>query len=207
MRKLSLLIAMILCVTIGGVYAAWTYTNPAKDLTDERIEQLITISTATEEGAAGTYAIETNVTGMSIEQLGTNNEGKDFHTAVLEYTTKDGAAPYVKFTLKLKENTGSDIFDTLKSYYTVTVEDVATQYNGQNIFVDKVVPEEEKGTEIAWEYDSANDIYYFTVQLENEIALNNFVLASKGEHTAFKNALGRPVLEVKLSDGQLPQAE
>ena len=207
MRKLSLLIAMILCVTIGGVYAAWTYTNPAKDLTDERIEQLITISTATEEGAAGTYAIETNVTGMSIEQLGTNDQGKDFHTAVLEYTTKDDAAPFVKFTLKLQENTGSDIFDDSKSYYTVTVEDVATQYNGQNIFVDKVVPEEEKGTEIAWEYDSANDIYYFTVQLENEIALNNFVLASKGEHTAFKNALGRPVLEVKLSDGQLPQAE
>ena len=214
MKKLSLLIAMVLCVTIGGVYAAWTYTNPAADITDQRIGQLITISTATEQGAAGTYAIETNVTGMSIEQLGTNDDGKDFHTAVLEYTTKDGAAPYVKFTLKLQENTGSDIFDEsnpnkLVSTYSISVVDVASTYNDPNddsqdpkdIFLD------EKGeTVIVWEYDSANDIYHFTVQLENEIALNNFVLASKGEHTLFTKALGSPVLEVKLSDGITPQA-
>lgn len=201
MKKLSLLIALILCVTIGGVYAAWTYTNPAADITDERIEQLITISTATEQGAAGTYDIETNVTGMSIEQLGTNNDGKDFHTAVLEYTTNDNEAPYVKFTLKLQENTGSDIFNTLKSKYSIEVVDVADTYGGQNIFADAVSGE----TEIAWEYDSANDIYHFTVQLEDEISINNFVLASKTEHTAFTTALGRPVLEVKITDGITPQ--
>ncbi|MBR5192265.1 MAG: hypothetical protein IKW33_02505 [Clostridia bacterium] len=201
---------MVLCVTIGGVYAAWTYTNPAADITDQRIEQLITISTATEQGAAGTYAIETNVTGMSIEQLGTNDQDKDFHTAALEYTTNDDAAPYVKFTLKLQENTGSDIFNTLTSKYSIEVVDVASAYDNPNdnpdegpkdIFVDIKTGE----TVITWEYDSVNDIYHFTVQLENEIALNDFVLASKPEHTAFTTALGRPVLEVKITDGTTPQ--
>lgn len=27
MKKLSLLVALILCVTIGGVYATWTYAG------------------------------------------------------------------------------------------------------------------------------------------------------------------------------------
>lgn len=78
MKKLSVLIALVLCVTIGGVYAAWTYTNPTADLTDRHFEQLITISAAIEEGAAGEYAIETNITGMSIDQTGTNSEDIDF---------------------------------------------------------------------------------------------------------------------------------
>ncbi len=204
MKKLSVLIAMILCVTIGGVYAAWTYTNPSADITDEKLEQLITISTATEEGAAGVYNVETNVTAMSIEQAGAEGvaAGEDFHLAKLQYTTADGQAPYIKFTLKLAENTGSDIFDTLKTTYTITVEDVATQYGGQDIFVDLKAG----NTEIVWEYDDAEDVYYYEVLLENEIAINQFILASKPEHTAFVAALGRPVLEVHVSDGTTPQA-
>ena len=202
MKKLSVLIAMILCITIGGVYAAWTYTNPAADITDEKFEQLITISTATESGAAGTYAIETNITGMSIEQLGTNDDGLDFHTAVLQYTTKDSEVPYVKFTLKLQENTGSDIFTTLKTKYSVDIVDIVSQYDGKDIFVDSKPNE----TVINWEYDTANDIYYYTIaDISTEITLNDFILSSKPEHTAFTNALGRAVLEIKITDGTVPQ--
>lgn len=201
MKKLGILIAMILCVTIGGAYAAWTYTNPSADLTDKRAEALITISTATESGAAGEYNIETNITGMSIEQLGTNSEGKDFHTAVLEYATKDGQDPYVKFSLKLQENTGSDIFNTLVSKYTIEIVDVADQYASKNIFVDHVDGE----TEISWVYDDVNDIYTFEItDFATEITLNDFILSSKTEHTAFTAALGRPVLEIKITDGVTP---
>ena len=200
MKKLSALIAMILCLTIGGVYAAWTYTNPNADITDKRFEQLVTISTATEAGAAGEYDIVTNITGISIEQLGTNDQGKDFHTAVLNYVTNDDQAPFIKFTLKLKENTGSDIFDTLESTYTIEVVDVGSQYGGKDIFLDHNPNE----TEINWTYDSANDIYYYELtDLATEITLNDFVLASKAEHTLFTAALARPVFEVKLSDGTL----
>ncbi len=204
MKKLSALIAMILCVTIGGVYAAWTYTNPNADITDKNFEQLITISEATESGAAGTYAIETNITKMSIEQTGTNSNGTDFHKAVLEYTTSDGETPYVKFTLKLQENTGSDIFETLTSTYSITVEDVVSQYNSKDIFIDNFPNK----TEIEWKYDSVNDIYYYIIEdISTEIALNDFILSSKPEHTAFSTALGRPVLMVTISDGVTPQAQ
>ena len=203
MRKLSVLIAMLLCVTIGGVYAAWTYTNPSADITDQRFEQLITISTATEEGAAGTYAIETNITGLSIDQKGTNSEGVDFHKAMLNYTTRDDETPYVKITLKLKENTCSDIFDSLVSTYAVNVLDVVGQYASADIFTDH----KSGTTEIQWTYDSVNDIYYFEItDMSEEITLNDFILASKSEHTAFSAALGRPVLEISVSDGVAPDS-
>lgn len=201
MKKLSVLIALVLCVTIGGVYAAWTYTNPDADITDRHFEQLITISAATEEGAAGAYAIETNITGMSIDQTGTNSNGDDFHKAVLNYTTSDGETPYIRFTLKLKENTGSDIFNTLTSKYSIAVVDVVSQYDSKDIFVDKKAGD----TVIDWQYDSANDIYYYQITgMDAEIALNEFTLSSKPEHTAFTAALGRPVLEVKITDGTAP---
>ncbi len=203
MKKLSVLIALVLCVTIGGVYAAWTYTNPNADLTDRHFEQLITISAAVEEGAAGAYAIETNITGMSIDQTGTNSDGIDFHKAVLNYTTSDSATPFVRFTLKLNENTGSDIFDTLTSTYSIAVVDVVSEYKGNPIFADNKAGD----TEISWQYDSANDIYYYEItDLATEITLNDVILSSKPEHTAFATALGRPVLQVKISDGVAPQS-
>ena len=197
MKKISLLIAMILCVTIGGVYAAWTYTNPSADITDINHEQLITIDAAKQEGAAGTYNIETNVTKMSIDQYGSNDGVHDFHKAMLNYATDDGEEAYVKFTLKLKENTGSDIFDTLVSKYSVAIVDVGGQYKGSDILVDLISGE----TEIEWEHDEVNDIYWYQVKLVDEVAINDFVLANKTEHTNFVNALARPVLVVNINDG------
>ena len=201
MKKLSVLIALVLCVTIGGVYAAWTYTNPDADITDRHFDQLITISAAIEEGAAGEYAIETNITGMSIDQKGTNSESVDFHKAVLNYTTSDDQTPYIRFTLKLKENTGNDIFNTLESTYSVDVVDVVSQYDSKDIFIDSKAGE----TVINWSYDSANDIYYYEIDdMSTEITLNDITLLSKSAHTAFSAALGRAVLEVKISDGIVP---
>ena len=200
MKKITVLLALIICVTVGSVYAAWTYTNPAADITDQLHKTLITIDAATEEGAAGTYAIDTNITAISIDQAGANSNGDDFHKAMLNYTTSDGQAPYVKFTLTLKNNTGSDIFNTLTSTYKIGIEDVAGQYNGQDIFIDKIAGEKV----IEWAPGEEVDTYVCTVELDDEIALNDFVLASKGEHTAFTAALGNPVLAVKISDGIVP---
>ena len=205
MKKLSVLIALVLCVTIGGVYAAWTYTNPDADITDEYFNQLITISAATQEGAAGEYAIETNITGMSIDQKGTNSENVDFHKAILNYTTSDGETPYIKFTLKLKENTGSDIQSKLQTKYAVNLLDIHGQYKDTDIFTDHVLGETVIDWNSDWQYDAASDTYSFTIDnMDSEITLNDFTLSSKPEHTAFHTALGKPVLEVKITDGIVP---
>ena len=46
MKRLSILIALMLCVTIGGVYATWTYagTNDIADAFAEAKSQLQTLN-------------------------------------------------------------------------------------------------------------------------------------------------------------------
>ena len=55
MKKLSTLIALLLCVTVGGVYATWTYTSDAVDIMDVTKEAVIELENATTSGAAGTF--------------------------------------------------------------------------------------------------------------------------------------------------------
>ena len=87
--------------------------------------------------------------------------------------------------------------------------DVNSQYKDANentvdIFNDLVVGT----TTIAdgaggdWELvDAENRIFSYTIYLDQEIALNNFVLKSKQEHTDFGVALGNPLLRIDVSDG------
>ena len=56
MKKLGLLIAMILCVTIGGVYAAWVYPQ-SDDVADVTHHTILTLPDATFSGTYGTYAV------------------------------------------------------------------------------------------------------------------------------------------------------
>lgn len=208
MRKLSALIAMILCVSIGGVYAAWTYTNSAKDIADVYEAYTITLTTATEEGAHGVYSIDTNITKFTIDQNGTNVSTDDFHKAVLNVVTSDGQPAYIKIKLDLAPNApkDEDVFAAFDTTYDIKVVDVNSQYkdadnNTVDIFYDKHV-----GTttiaDTAWELvDADNRIFSYTIHLDQEIALNNFILKSKQEHTNFGTALGNPLLRIDVSDG------
>jgi hypothetical protein len=194
---------MILCVSIGGVYAAWTYTNSAKDIADVYEAYTITLTTATEEGAHGVYSIDTNITKFTIEQNGTAVPEDDFHKAVLNVVTSDGQPAYIKIKLDLAPNAPKDevVFAAFDTTYDIKVVDVNSQYAGSDIFYDKHV-----GTttiaDSAWELvDAENRIFSYTINLDAEIALNNFILKSKQEHTNFGNALGNPLLRIDVSDG------
>ena len=207
------MIAMILCVTIGGVYAAWIYASPSQDIADVSATKAIGMSTAIETGAAGEYGINTNLlatgmaSGISVEQAGVNTNGYDYHKPLIEYTVEGDEDAYIMFTLKLAENAPADIMTTLKSYYKISVIDVNSQYEGQDIFKDMVVPADDKGTESVWEYNREDDIYECKIYLKNEIDINDFILDTKVKHTNFFNALGGAMLKVEISDGQVPAGE
>ena len=203
MRKLSALIAMILCVSIGGVYAAWTYTNSAKDIADVYEAYTVTLSTATEEGAHGVYNIDTNITKITIDQNGTNVPTDDFHKAVMNIATSDDQRAYIKITLDLAPNAPKDevVFAAFDTTYDLKVIDVHGQYAGSDIFND-LVPGATTIADGAWTVENAeNRIFSYTIYLDEEIALNNFVLKSKQEHTNFGVALGNPLLRIDVSDG------
>lgn len=208
MRKLSALIAMILCVSIGGVYAAWTYTNSAKDIADVYEAYTVTLSTATEEGAHGVYSIDTNITKLTIDQNGTNVPTDDFHKAVLNVATSDGERAYITITLDLAPSAPKDevVFAAFDTTYDLRVIDVNSQYKNADGDMDDIFEDLKVGTKtIAYEdwtkKDATNRIFSYTIYLDEEIALNNFVLKSKQEHTAFGTALGNPLLRIDVSDG------
>lgn len=208
MKKISALITTVLCLTIGGVYAAWTYTNSAMDIADVNETYTITLTTATEAGAHGTYSIESNIQRLTIEQNGESDPTADYHKAVLQFHTTDSTAPYIKICLDLAVNAPNDVLDTLTTTYELSVRDVASQYAGKDIFVDHKTGATAKTTiaKADWTLEDAEEgIYSYTItDFAEEFSLNDFVLESKSAHTAFGVALGNPVLRIDVSDGKLP---
>lgn len=203
MKKLSALIAMVLCLTIGGVYAAWTYTNDAADVTDVYKTYTISISAATASGAIGDYTIESNITGLSIEQNGEADPSKDFHKAVLEFATSDSEAPYITIKLDLRPDAEDTALQNLTTTYEISIVDVVGQYDSKDIFIDNKTGAQAKTTIPGWTtVDEAQGIYTYTItDFAAEFELNDFVLGTKAEHTTFGSKLGSPVLKIDVSDG------
>lgn len=65
-KRLSLLIALVLCFTIGGVYATWVYTQ-SDDVADITKAGTINMTDATFEGTYGTYAVDVKGATMEVD--------------------------------------------------------------------------------------------------------------------------------------------
>lgn len=77
MKKFSALVALALCVIIGGVYATWTYAGTELDPTHMELSH--SLEGAVQEGSIGTYVIDTNSVMIKIDQTASND-----YTAVLK---------------------------------------------------------------------------------------------------------------------------
>ena len=101
MRKLSLLIALMLCVTVGGVYATWMYSGNT-DIVDREAEAMIALAGADFDGAAGNFAISSNLK-LTIDD--TNND-KD---AELIFASTDGQPIHLTITFTPSANADDDV--------------------------------------------------------------------------------------------------
>lgn len=66
MKKISLLIALVLCLTISGVYATWVYSQ-SDDVADITGAKAITMTEATFTGTYGTYSVDSSNLTMVID--------------------------------------------------------------------------------------------------------------------------------------------
>ena len=66
MKKLSVLIALMLCITIGGVYATWTYTQTT-DVADESVGAAMNLTGVAYAGSYGTYEIDKTTLALTID--------------------------------------------------------------------------------------------------------------------------------------------
>lgn len=181
MKKLSALIALILCVTIGGVYATWNYAQGSVDNKEEYLDGNTTaLAGKVESTDKGTITIDDSALQILIDDVDNNLAGELYITGSIDVTF----AP----------NQGADaevIANGVALQFALgTTENF--NYNGNPIFAVTTTAQElglVKGTTTI----SADT-------LKNLITLNTLNLPTVAEYDAFRAALHSGSLVITVSE-------
>lgn len=208
MKKLSALIALMLCVTIGGVYAAWTYAG-TNDIADSFAEVKVTIEDAELTGANGTYKIESNLV-LTVDQA------NDAHEAELEFTANNGSPIFLKVTFTPSANAPQSVKDSgvlSELYYGTTVPmqyrmdsdgNFSKTGTHTNIFTFSNVANGSLDNTFTWTKE-ADGTFTYTLDeadLKDAIKLSQiFVLDTKQEHDVFGGHVSPDETQPDLREG------
>lgn len=207
MKKLSVLIALMLCITISGVYATWTYAG-TNDIADAFAEAKVTLVDAELTGANGTYKIESNLV-LTVDQA------NDDHEAELVFSSNNSEDIYLTVTFTPATNAPQAIKDSAvpsELYFTTTTTmeykmDAQGNYDANGtakpIFTFANPSDGELSPNVTWN-EEANGSFTYTLnkdELENMITLSQtFILDLKSEHDAFRDALNGNIV-ARITDG------
>ena len=207
MKKLSILIALLLCVTIGGVYATWSYAL-TEDIADAFAEAKVTIADAEFVGSNGTYKIESNLV-LTVDQA------NDAHEAELVFSANDSQPIYLRVTFTPAVNAPQKIKEEgvpSELYFGTTTEmkykmDAEGNYSetgtATDIFVLKDTANQELDVNVTWTKES-NGTFTYTLDeaaLKDQIKLSQtFKLDLKSEHDAFRAAMNGNIV-ARVTDG------
>ena len=215
MVRLGLIALLLVCITITGVYAVWTYAG-TNDIADAYAEAKVTIADVELTGANGTYKIESNLV-LTVDQ-----KAQGDHTAELVFGSNDGQPIYLRVTFtpatnapqEIKENgVRSELYfgTTTQMQYKMDVNgnysetgtpvDIFTFANSGNGELDNIFDwtkqTEDGNVSFVYELDQA--------ALEEMISLSQtFVLDTKAEHDAFRVALTGNIV-ARVTDGTVNQ--
>ena len=181
MKKLSILIALILCVTVGGVYATWNYAQGTVGNTQEYPDGNTTaLAGKVETTDKGTITIDDSNLQILIDDMDNNLEGELYISGSISVT----------FT----PNQGADA-DVVANGVALQFALSATEnfnYNGNPIFVlntDAQTMGLVNGTATI----SADT-------LKNLISLNTLRLPTVADYDAFRAALHSGSLIITVSE-------
>ena len=209
MKKLSLLITLLLCVTITGVYAAWTYAG-TNDIADVYTEFKITIADVKLTGANGTYVITSNLV-LVVDQA------NDDHEAELLFQSNDGKDIYLTVTFTPSSNASQNIKEhaVVSELYFGTTTDMLYTIDANGNYDPNGTPtpiltfenpgDGELNNPIVWgDPDPVTGTFTFEMDeaaLKDAISLSQtFVLDTKAEHDAFRTALNGNIV-ARVTDG------
>ena len=207
MKKLSLLIALMLLVTVGGVYATWSYVG-STDIIDALAESKVTIEDAVIEGTYGIYKIESNLV-LTVDQANDN------HEAELVFGSNDGQAVYLKVTFTPSTNAPKAIKDNAvpsELYFGVTTPmqykvdadgNYADDGTAVDIFTFENPGDGHLNNTFTWSKNADGTFVYELDEtaLKEQIQLSQtFVLDIKAEHDAFRTALAGNIV-ARVTDG------
>ncbi len=188
MKKLSLLIALCMLLTIGGVYATWTYTQNT-DVADEAVNMNMNLTDVAYSGSYGTYKVDTSSLKLAIDpKAGTTHTTALYIEGNIVVTfTPNSVAP-----VEIKEN-------GLDTTYTLSLSNPNWQYNSRNI----VTLNHAEAHDIEW-VKQADGTFTYTISaadLAGHISLAEIVLDTKVAYDAYNAVLGQGAIVISVSDG------
>ena len=206
MVRLGLIILMLLCVTITGVYAVWTYAG-TDDIADAFAETKVTIADTQLTGANGTYTITSNLV-LTVDQK------NDQHEAEMIFAANDGNPIHLTVTFTPAANAPQNIKE-----YAVPTQIFFGTTTAMKYKIDNDGNYSETGTEtdilsftnhegnkldIVWT-DNGDGTFSYTMDedtLKSQISLSqDFILDIKSEYNAFRAALNGNVV-AHVTDGK-----
>lgn len=199
MKKLSLLIALCMLISIGGVYATWTYVRNS-DVADESVNMAMNLTEVAYSGSNGAFKVDTSTLKLSIDpKSGTT------HTTslVIEGEVKIVFTPATFAPAEVKENAVRSTFEFKLSNNNWTFDD------GHGAGVKEIVTlahQEQGKHEIEWIKQSDGTFVYVldATTLARHITLNEFVLDTKTLYDSFNAQLANGQIIITVSDGIVP---
>ena len=200
MKKLSLIVVLILCITIGGVYATWNY---ARYTVDSKQASATAVITGTHSSAKGVISLATDVKRVIVDD--TNNDftaevffGQvDANSQIVEdVTDADG-----EITITFTANAGADesvLQSGIPLLVSVTANKLGT-YLGADVFEIKTQSYTIQTSDFVKASDAS--IFTTTINLKDFIGLKNeVVLDTYAEYQAFEAAITGITFTVTVSE-------
>lgn len=190
MKKLSLLIALALIVTIGGVYASWVYIKN-DDVADITGAKAITMTEATFDGNYGTF-------GADLSNLSLKVDPKP--------NTSHVTSLVISGSIKITFTPNANADETIKtqglpnSTFKFSLSNPDWKYNGEDILtIDTEVHD------IVWGGPDENGVFTYEITaeaLEDYITLTEFTLDTKSDYDAYDAVLTNGQIVISISDGK-----
>ena len=193
MKKLSLIIALALLVTIGSVYANWIY-NEHNDVADISGSRAITMTSATFEGGLGTYTVTTAGLTLKVDpKPGTS------------HTTSLVAEGSITVVFTPSQYASDDIKNNAvptKFSFSSSKPVAEWTYNGEQIFSEIKVDQHEIDWTGTKQADGTFKYEIPAAVVMQHVTLNELNLDTKADYDAYATALQGGLLVITVSDGQ-----
>lgn len=200
MKKLSLLVALALLITVGGVYATWTYTQTT-DVADESVNIPLNLTSVVHSDGYGAYVIDQSTLALKVEpKPGTT------HTTALTISGELVVTftPSTFAPVEVKENGVPSTFAFSLSNNSWKFDD--GHDDGDTPLGDRVIIKlnHTELHNITW-VKQGNGTFIFTLDataLQPHFTLTEFTLDTKALYDAYNTALGNGQIVFTVSDGQ-----
>ena len=193
MRKLSLLIALCTLLTVGSVYATWTYTKEI-DVADEAVNMSLNLTDVAYSGSYGTYKVDTSGLKLTIDpKAGTTHVTSLVATGEIVITfTPNAVAP-----AEVKE-------DGIPSTFAFSLTNPDWKYDDGEGERAVVTLAHSGAEDINWGEPNGEGVFTYTIsaaEFVEHVHLSEFLLDTKADYDKFNAALGQGQIIITVSDG------